>query len=321
MAEQPRSGQPGRLISTGSVIVDIVMVIDQLPELGGDTIASSSQLTAGGGYNTLVAARRDGLPVLFAGQYGSGPFGDVVRRALASAEIEIAQTGLAEEDSGYCVALVDRSTERTFITNVGAEGRLTRADLDRVQVRDTDTVYVTGYNLAHPDQHELLPSWVSDLPSAVRVLTDPSPLVGELNPTSLRRLLGRTDVLSTNAREAMIMTSAATLAEAADALTGRIRPGGHAVVRDGANGCWVAGPSVPDGPVLVPGFAVEAVDSNGAGDAHGGVLAAALTRGSDLVTAARRANAAAALAVTRSGPATAPTTSEIDRLLDSAARD
>jgi sugar/nucleoside kinase (ribokinase family) len=303
------------LISTGSVIVDIVMVIDQLPQLGGDTIASSSKLTAGGGYNTLVAARRDGLPVVFAGQYGTGPFGDVVRQALATADIEIAQAGLTDLDSGFCVALVDGSTERTFITNVGAEGRLTRADLDRVEVRDTDTVYVTGYSLAHPDQHALLPSWVTDLPTAVRVITDPSPLVGELDPTSFDRLLARTDVLSTNAREAMIMTAAPSLAEATVALTGRIRAGGHAVVRDGANGCWVAGPSVVDAPVLVPGFAVEAVDSNGAGDAHGGVLAAALTRGSDLVTAARRANAAAALAVTRSGPATAPTSAEIDALL------
>jgi sugar/nucleoside kinase (ribokinase family) len=151
----------------------------------------------------------------------------------------------------------------------------------------------------------------------VRVLTDPSPLVGELDPTSLNRLLARTDVLSTNAREAMIMASAATLGQAAVTLTGRVRAGGHVVVRDGANGCWVAGPSVPEGPVLVPGFTVEAVDSNGAGDAHGGVLAAALTRGSDLLTAARRANAAAALAVTRSGPATAPTTVEIDALLRS----
>jgi sugar/nucleoside kinase (ribokinase family) len=57
------------------------------------------------------------------------------------------------------------------------------------------------------------------------------------------------------------------------------------------------------------------VDSNGAGDAHGGVVAAALSRGEGLLTAARRANAAAAIAVTRRGPATAPTAEEIDEEL------
>ncbi|MGI8459866.1 MAG: PfkB family carbohydrate kinase, partial [Propionibacteriaceae bacterium] len=276
----------GRLISTGSVIVDIVLVIDQLPEPGGDTIATSSQLTAGGGYNTLVAARRDGLPVVFAGQYGTGPFGDVVRRALADADVVVAQSGLPDLDSGYCVVLVDRSTERTFVTTVGAEGHLSRADLDAVIIGDADTVYVTGYSLAHPDRHDLLPAWVGDLPTTVRLITDPSPVVGELDPTSLGRLLRRTDVLTTNAREAMIMTDRLTLAAAAAALTDRVRPGGHVVVRDGPRGCWLAGPSVGPEPLLVPGFAVRALDSTGAGDAHGGVLAAALTRGADLVAAA-----------------------------------
>jgi len=46
-----------------------------------------------------------------------------------------------------------------------------------------------------------------------------------------------------------------------------------------------------------------------------GVLASALARDLAPVDAARRANAAAALAVTRPGPATAPTTTEIDQLV------
>lgn len=313
MAEdQPRRG---RLVSTGNVIVDVVLVVDRLPEPGGDVIASSSTLTPGGGYNALVAARRDGMPVLFAGQYGTGPFGDLVRRALAEAGVEVAQDGLADVDSGCCVVLVDASTERTLVTSVGAEGRLRRADLDRVPVAPDDTVLVSGYSLAHPGQADLLPGWLAALPPATRVLTDPSPLVGELDPDALSRVLARTDVLSANAREAMVMTGAATPAGAAGALVARVREGGHVVVRDGAAGCWLAGPRLGGPPLLVPGFAVHAVDSNGAGDAHAGVLAAALGRGSDLIDAARRANAAAALAVTRRGPATAPGAAEIDAFL------
>ena len=64
-----------------------------------------------------------------------------------------------------------------------------------------------------------------------------------------------------------------------------------------------------------PAFPVAAVDTTGAGDAFGGVLAAALARGADPMEAARRANAAAAIAVTRQGPATAPTAAETDALL------
>jgi sugar/nucleoside kinase (ribokinase family) len=297
------------------VIVDIVMTIDAVPEPGGDTIASSSALTAGGGYNVMVAAHRDDLPVVFAGQYGAGPFGDVVRSALTASAFEVVQPGLTSVDSGYCVALVDASTERTFVTHVGAEGQLTSADLARVVVAAGDLVYVSGYSLAHPVNAQSLPGWLEALPATVRVITDPSPLIGSLDPQLLGRVLQRTDVLSANAREAAIATGSTDLAEAATALRGRIRPGGAIVVRDGGAGCWVAGPNIRNSPVLVPGFPVRAVDTNGAGDTHGGVLAAALSRGDDVLDAARRANAAAAIAVTRWGPATAPTAAEIDAML------
>lgn len=312
MAETPR------LVFTGNVIVDIVMTIDGMPEPGGDVIASSSGLTAGGGFNAMVAAQRDGLPVVFAGQYGTGGFGSIVRAALDGAGFQVVQSGIADLDSGYTVALVDAAAERTFVTAVGAEGRLTRADLDRVEVGPADIVYVSGYSLAHPVNAAALPGWLESLPAGTRVLFDPSPLVGTFGPELLDRVLAVTDVVSANAREARLMTGVDDLPCAAAVLARRVR-GGSALVRDGAAGCWVVRAEAPADPVLVPGLPVRAVDSNGAGDAHGGVLAAALSRGNDLLAAARRANAAAAIAVTRRGPATAPESDEIDRALTAGA--
>ncbi|WP_370518501.1 PfkB family carbohydrate kinase [Nostocoides sp. HKS02] len=65
----------------------------------------------------------------------------------------------------------------------------------------------------------------------------------------------------------------------------------------------------------LPGHPQEAIDTNGAGDTHTGVLVACRAAGSDWDTAARRANAAGAIKVTRRGPATAPTAAEIDAFL------
>ncbi|WIB11307.1 PfkB family carbohydrate kinase [Curtobacterium sp. MCPF17_052] len=301
-----------RLVSVGNVIVDIVMRIGELPEPGGDVIADGSEITAGGGLNTMVAARRDGMDVVFAGQYGTGPFGDVVRRALTDSGVTVVQPGLPDVDSGYCVALVDATTERTFVTSVGAEGQLTRADLDRVALRADDVVFVSGYGLAHAVNGAAIAGWLGTVPSSVRVVFDPSPLVDTLPAAVLAAVSARSDVVSANSREARLLSpTSATLAEATTAIAAAAR--GTALVRDGADGCWV----VESGgePVLVPGFPVVAVDTNGAGDAHDGVLAAALGRGAGLQDAVRRANAAAALAVTRTGPATAPTAEETDALL------
>jgi sugar/nucleoside kinase (ribokinase family) len=85
------------------------------------------------------------------------------------------------------------------------------------------------------------------------------------------------------------------------------------VVRTGAAGCLI-GHRDRD-PVTVPGFRVHALDTNGAGDAHAGTFIAALAGGADEVGAARAANAAAALSVTKRGPATAPTAAELARFL------
>lgn len=299
-----------RLVSVGNVVVDLVLTVPALPERGGDVVARSADLVAGGGLNTLVAARRDGLPVLFAGRRGTGPFGDVVARALRDEGVETLLEPSPDVDSGYCVALVDDGAERTFVTHVGAEGRLTADDLTRIEFSPGDTVFVSGYGLAHPVNARSLCAWLPTVPAEVRVVLDVSPLVADLDRAVLDAVLLRADVVTANAREARLLVPGRDLAEAAAVIATRCR--GGAVVRDGADGCWVAD---GEGVAHVSGFRVEAVDTNGAGDAHDGVLVAALSRGASLRSAARRANAAAALAVTGRGPATAPTGEEIDALL------
>jgi spermidine/putrescine transport system substrate-binding protein len=57
------------------------------------------------------------------------------------------------------------------------------------------------------------------------------------------------------------------------------------------------------------------VDSTGAGDTHTGVFIASLAQGLDPIAAMRRANAAAAISVTRRGPATAPDRAELELFL------
>ncbi len=305
-----------RLIHTGNVIVDVVLEVDEVPPPGGDVIATSMSVTAGGGLNVITAAIRDGLPVLFVGRYGAGQYGSVVGSALRDCGADLVNTFPEEQDSGFCIALVDATTERTFVTYPGVEAHLRSSDLVSAGAGATDSVYVTGYSLAHPDNAAALTEWLPTLSSQTLVYFDPSPLIGSLDPNPLSHILGRADIVSANLREAAVLTGAADAESMARTLTGRLRDGAYAVVRDGAHGCWVASSS--DDAVHVPGFAVDAVDTNGAGDAHAGVLLAGLSRGLSIHEAASRANAAAALAVTRRGPATSPERAEIDRLVHGA---
>ena len=77
------------LVLAGEAIVDIVMRVPRLPERGGDVLATGSTVTAGGGFNVMAAAARQGLPVTYAGGHGTGPWGDLVRAALAEEGVAV----------------------------------------------------------------------------------------------------------------------------------------------------------------------------------------------------------------------------------------
>ncbi|MGW6062097.1 PfkB family carbohydrate kinase [Streptomyces sp. NPDC055189] len=306
-----------RLVLAGNVIADLVIEVPALPERGGDVIGSRTELYAGGGFNALTAARRLGADAVYAGLHGTGPYGDLVRRSLAAEGISTLHPVREDGDTGFCVALVDGGGERTFVTSFGVDARMTAAETDAVAgaLRAGDTVQLSGYSLVMEVNGPLLSAFAAGLPGDVRVCFDPGPLVADIPAGVLDPVLARTDWLSCNAREARLMSGHSEPRAAAAALLGRLAPGAGVLVRADKDGCWLAAPGSGGDVVHVPGFPVDAVDSNGAGDAHVGAFLALLGRGLDPLTAARGANAAAAYAVTRRGPATAPGAAELASFL------
>ncbi|WP_055558194.1 PfkB family carbohydrate kinase [Streptomyces sp. NBRC 110028] len=304
------------MLLLGNAIVDLVMRVPDLPERGGDVVSTDTTFVTGGGFNVLAAARRLGLPAVYAGAHGAGPFGDRVRADLAREGIEVLLPPLPDTDTGFCVALVDDDGERTFATSLGAEARLTETDAAAVlaALRPGDLVQISGYALAHPAGGPVLARLIARLPPDARVFLDPGPLVADIPEDVLRVALARCDWLSCNQREGRLLTGLDDARRTAAALAARLGPDTGVILRADAAGCWL----VPPGgeAVHVPGRQVTAVDSNGAGDAHAGALLALLGGGLDPLEAVRGANAAAAFAVTRHGPATGPTRDELLGFLD-----
>ena len=310
-------GAFGRLLHLGNVVIDLVLDIPALPERGGDVLASRTELTPGGGFNVLAAAARLGLQAGYAGGHGTGPLADLARAGLAAEGIEVLQPPKAGLDTGFVVSMVDAAGERTFVTSPGAEATLTTADLARVVAGPADAVYLSGYGLVHPANRAALLGWLARLGRGNVVFFDPGPLLRSIPPDALATAAHRADWVTLNAREAALLGGHSSAAAALRTLTERPpwpgRPGQGVLVRTGAKGCMLAHFKTP--LTVVPGFPVTVLDSNGAGDTHTGGFIAALAAGEDAVAAARRANAAAALSVTRRGPATAPTSAELGRFL------
>jgi sugar/nucleoside kinase (ribokinase family) len=140
-----------------------------------------------------------------------------------------------------------------------------------------------------------------------RLLVDPGPLVAEIPADVLDAVLAATTVLSVNERELALLGEEPGGALAA--LWPRLAQDAVVVARVGKDGAWLHRRG--EDPELIESIAVDVVDTTGAGDAHAGALLAGLAEGLDLPAAVRRANAAAALAVTRLGSATGPTRGEL----------
>jgi len=207
---------------------------------------------------------------------------------------------------------VDATGERTFLTSRGAEATLTAADLAPVRAAPGDAVYLSGYGLAHPSNAAALLGWLGRLGEGHLVVFDPGPLAGSLPGDVLAPVLARADWVTCNARESALLTGAPDPGDALRSLAGRL-PRAGVLVRVGPDGCLLGGRAAV--AERVPGFPVGAVDTNGAGDTHTGAFLAALASGAPEAEAVRRANAAAALSVTRRGPATGPTVAELERFL------
>lgn len=302
---------PPRVIHTAQALVDAVMEVPALPHRGGNVMASSYRRYAGGAVTILLAAARSGATAVHAGAVGAGPNGDLVRHALEAEGVALSAGPVADLDTGVCVVLVEPGAERTFVTTQGAERHITVESLATSAPVAGDLVCVSGYSLVGRTREPLV-AWLETLDPDVQVVLDPGATFAEVPPAVRDAVLARTAVWTGNADESAALAGVDGITESAEVLGTVLPDGAVVVVRDGPRGCLVRAAGEQ---VFVPGHPRRPVDTNGAGDTHTGVLLAEHAAGLAWAEAAVRANAAAAIKVTRRGPDTAPTRAEIDAFL------
>lgn len=317
------SAPAGRVVLMGQILVDLAVRGDTLPGPGGDVWAVDEGMHVGGGFNALVAARRMGAEAVSLSPIGDGPYSSLIQAALTREGITDLGPSVAGIDNGFCIAFTDHTGERTFISTKGAETMAPAsawADVVRT-MRPGDVLYVDGYLMDHPANREAAQAALRTLPEGVRVVLDVSPVIGIPDGLPTRDV-----IISMNHREAQeivkgtadrsLLDRCAQPLGAAEAVCAAMRR--PVVVRAGAQGAYFLRPSVAatnardEDATHVPTPRVDAIDTNGAGDAHSGVLAASLAQGIHLERALLLANCAGALSATVVGPSSCPTREEIE---------
>ena len=310
----------GRVLHTGQVIIDIAIRVDAVPEPGGDVFGDYAGMHVGGGYNVLYASCQTGAETVYAGTMGKGSFSDIAADGLRVIGVEHVGATV-DKDLGFCVAVTDDTAERTFISTRGAETNQPLDSFDHLDVTPDDVLYITGYSLAHEDNRRSLERLAARLgPGACRTVFDVSPMIGSIPLECLESIGTLAPMWSVNEREASILCDRLGLGSfgnddgelAAAALSPHL---GKVLVRVGRGGAWFAEGDADEKAIHVPTITVDPIDTNGAGDAHSGVLCGALALGESLTTALRWANVAGALSTTVMGPATCPPISKIKDLV------
>ena len=294
----PKVREGAKVLCVGAVMADVVCHVPALPARGEGVVVTKRSVHLGGcAFNSAEAVRHAGYPCVLLAPVGQGLFAGFVRGELARRGMEPfdVETDL---DCGSCTCLVEPGGERTMVTAPGVERAFEPAWLEGFDASDCGIALASGYEIEGMGGAAILSFLEKNPHLAFFYGPGPRTLGVAVDTQKMERIRALRPVWHLNDLEASQL--AAYLAEGLEGC-GDITVVGTwlaaeldavVVVTCGAQGAFAF---FPDGGfVHAPTEPVEPVDTVGAGDAHLGALAAALSVGADWQEALARANRMAA---------------------------
>ncbi|WP_333829560.1 ribokinase [Pararhodobacter sp.] len=287
------------VFNLGSINIDHFYRMPHLPQPGETLAALGFEKGLGGkGANQSVAALRGGARVVHIGAIGKGD--GWTNGQLALLGLDMGSIARVDATTGHAIILTDPAGENVIIIHGGAN----RTQSEEVIARALGSGQAADILLLQNETSHQVEAAIMAREHQMRVFYSAAPF--ELAP--LKAILPHVTHLLMNAGEAAAL-EAETGTKLADL------PVQVVVVTRGADGAdWISA----EHQFHAPAFAVEPVDTTGAGDCFAGSLAAALDQGMTPEQALRFASAAAAIQVTRPGTAGAmPEYHDVDVFLAS----
>lgn len=289
------------ILVVGDANADLSAAAQRFPGEGDDVQLRSIGWGSGGaGINVASALARLGARARLLARVGADPAAEVALRVAQAAGVDLA---LVQRDetvaTGLCFVVISPGGERSFFSFRGANAHL---ELPHDHVFDeVQWLHICGHALLEGAQRATTLA-LAEAAARRRVPVSLDlclPLLYQERQLVLKLLPGL-DVLFANEPELALLFPGLTELTASDEAIGC---GARIVaLKRGATGCRIARGGEH---VDVPGFAVDAIDCNGCGDAFvGGFLHMCLSGGT-LAECGELANALGALTASRPGSADA----------------
>jgi len=297
----------GRVFVAGSINMDVVATAERHPSVG-ETVAGKEvpYFPGGKGANQAVAAAKLGVRTALIGRLGKDAFGAELRTFLVGQGVDLGfvrETAAAHTGTAI-ITLAD--ADNTIVVVPGANGLVTPDDVAAVPLAKGD-IAVSQFEIPLPAINAFF----------ARARTAGAMTILNPAPASLvdSELLALVDILVLNETELGLLAKAELRED--DAATRFVAAAKALQARHDQSICITLGKrgavALIDGQtIVVPGRAVKAVDTTGAGACFVGALAAQLARGALIRDALGYANAAASISVQRMGAAPSmPTATEV----------
>ena len=307
------------VVVIGDANVDLEVTI---PSQQGHELQDNPEprlLGGGSAANTAAALARLGVACRFAGTVGEDLFGRFALADLAAAGVNThAMTMATSDPTVMVIAVIQPDGERLIYVwppTGGAHGALSTEAAVAAAVGAT-WLHVSGICLrVSPAAEALLAAMAGAQAAGVPVSFDLNLRVENwgwddgFRDTVMAAVDHADVVVGGGADEIGMLAGLREPVQAARSLTHDER---LVIARLGADGAVACS---PNGDVAVPGFAVDVVDTVGAGDAFNAGFIAARLRGLRIPEAPRWGNAVAASTITQSGARSTPTIDELEGFL------
>ncbi len=291
----PHSSPPNvRVVGLGMSTLDILVRLSELPTWEQGSRFSAIAIDGGGPVATAIAAvARLGVPAGFIGTYGSDRLGEIKLQTLTECGIDVSRMVRrpAPENEIVLVSVHEQTGERVFTgSRAFQEYQLTVDELDRAYILAADVLHLDGY---HADAALAAAGWMRQ--AGKRVVLDGSATRQPI-PSKMAALVRQVDVLICGAGFGAMLTGRADPWEIGRAILDL----GPAVViqTEGRAGSYTV---TRTEQFHTPAFAVEVVDTTGAGDVFHGAYIVGMLRGWNVRRSVQFATAVAALKCTGLG--------------------
>ena len=264
----------GHVVVVGDVMTDVIVFPEGPLVRGSDRRAAIRTRPGGSGANQAVWLGAMGVPVKFVARVGAADRPRLEAHFLGFG-VEAILKADDERPSGVLVTIVDPDSERSFLTDRGANLALSPADVPKTLLDGARAVVCSGYSFFAESPRATVRGFLTQARAReVMTVIDPAS-VGFLREVGVETFLNWTegaDILFANREEAETLAETTDVAAQMQILGRRFS---RVVVKLGPDGAAIGG---RDGiRVQRPAPAVTVVDTSGAGDAFAaGFLAAEL---------------------------------------------